>query len=131
MPIIMHELKSTRPAMRYEAAHAAGEMTLTEALPILVDMTEDTDLEVRLSAIWALGQIGGKPAADALALAARDSSPAVREAAQDAIQEIAFSANPLIGDRGAALPALIGAAEGGSSPATATANCGSKTIQLA
>jgi HEAT repeat protein len=110
-PIIMHELKSTRPAMRYEAAHAAGEMTLTEALPLLVDMTEDADLEVRLSAIWALGQIGGKPAADALALATKDGSPAVRDAAQEAIQEIAFSANPLIGDRGAALPELLGAAE--------------------
>ncbi|MEO5951457.1 MAG: HEAT repeat domain-containing protein [Chloroflexia bacterium] len=110
-PIILHELKSTRPAMRYEAAHAAGEMTLTEALPLLVVMTEDTDLEVSLSTIWALGQIGGKPAADALALAAKSDNPAIREAAQDAIQEIAFSANPLIGDRGAALPALIGAAE--------------------
>lgn len=110
-PIIMHELKSTRPAMRYEAAHAAGEMTLTEALPLLVDMTEDADLEVSLSAIWALGQIGGKPAADALALASKSDNAAIRDAAQEAIQEIAFSANPLIGDRGAALPALLGAAE--------------------
>ncbi len=111
IPIILHELKSTKPPMRYEAAHAAGEMTLTEALPILVTMTEDPDLEVRLSVIWALGQIGGKPAADALALAAKDGSPAIRDAAQEAIQEIAFSANPLLGDRGAALPKLLGVAE--------------------
>lgn len=94
-PIILHELKSERPAMRYEAAHAAGEIGLEEALPRLTEMVDDPDSEVKLSAIWALGQIGGKPAADALALAAKSDNPAVRDAAQDAIQELAFSANPL------------------------------------
>lgn len=125
-PIIMHELKSTKPAMRYEAAHAAGEMGLTEALPILVDLTEDPDLEVRLSAIWALGQIGGKPAADALALAAKSDSAAIRDAAQEAIQEIAFSANPLIGDRGAALPSLL--TEGGADAPAAPTTTPRRTI---
>lgn len=94
-PIVLHELNNSRPAMRYEAAHAAGELTLEEARPRLIDLIEDDDLEVRLSAIWALGQIGGKPASDALTLATKSDNPAVREAAQEALQEIAFAANPI------------------------------------
>ena len=94
-PIIMHELNNTRAAMRYEAAHAAGEMTLEDALPRLSELIDDPDLEVRLASIWALGQIGGKPAAEALTRALNSDNEAIREAAKEAIHEIAFSANPL------------------------------------
>jgi len=94
-PIVLHELRSERPAMRYEAAHAAGEMALEDALPQLTRMIEDGDTEVRLAVIWALGQIGGKPAAEALNRVIQEGNPAMREAAQEALQEIAFSANPL------------------------------------
>ena len=94
-PIVLHELRSERPAMRYEAAHAAGEMALEDALPQLASMVDDNDTEVRLAAIWALGQIGGKPAAEALNNVLQDGDPAMQEAAQEALQEIAFSANPL------------------------------------
>ncbi|MGA7730798.1 MAG: HEAT repeat domain-containing protein [Chloroflexia bacterium] len=94
-PIVMHELNNARPAMRYEAAHAAGEMALEDALPRLSELVDDPDLEVRLSAIWALGQIGGKPAAEALSHALTSDNQAVREAAQEALYEIAFSANPM------------------------------------
>ena len=92
---IMDELESDIPAMRYEAARAAGEMTLEDALPMLVRMTDDVDAEVKLASIWALGQIGGKPAAEALSHILRSGEPALREAAQDALQELSFSANPL------------------------------------
>jgi len=94
-PIVLYELRSERPAMRYEAAHAAGEMTLEDALPQLARMVDDDDTEVRLAAIWALGQIGGKPAAEALNQVLQNGDPAMKEAAQEAMQEIAFSANPL------------------------------------
>lgn len=93
--IVMDELESDHPAMRYEAARAAGEMTLEDALPFLVRMIEDADTEVRLAAVWALGQIGGKPAAEALAPALKSKEPAMREAAKEAINEMAFAANPL------------------------------------
>ncbi len=92
---IMDELESDIPAMRYEAARAAGEMTLEDALPMLVRMIDDDDSEVRLASIWALGQIGGKPAAEVLTQILRSSEPALREAAQDALQELSFSSNPL------------------------------------
>jgi HEAT repeat protein len=93
--IVLEELESDRPAMRYEAARAAGEMVLEDALPRLVRMIEDKDLEVRLAAVWALGQIGGKPAAEALARALSSPEPAVREAAQEAMEEVVFAADPL------------------------------------
>lgn len=93
--IVMDELESDHPAMRYEAARAAGEMTLQDALPFLVRMVEDTDTEVRLAAVWALGQIGGRPAAEAVAPLLKSKEPALREAAQDAINEMAFAADPL------------------------------------
>jgi HEAT repeat protein len=94
-PIIMHELNSEEPAMRYEAAHSAGEMGLREAAPRLVDLIDDEDTEVRLMAIWALGQIGGAPASRALTENLQSSDPAIRDAAQEALQEIAFAADPL------------------------------------
>jgi HEAT repeat protein len=94
-PIIMHELNSERPEMRYEAAHSAGEMVLKDAVPRLVDLIDDSDTEVRLMAIWALGQIGGAPASRALTENLQSKDPAIREAAQEALQEISFAADPL------------------------------------
>ncbi len=94
-PIVLNELESDDPAIRYEAARAAGEMTLEDALSLLVRMVDDTDTEVRLAAVWALGQIGGKPAAEALARALKSKEPALQEAAREALEEISFSANPL------------------------------------
>ena len=93
--IVLHELNSERPAMRYEAAHAAGEMTLEEAVPQLVRLVADTDTEVRLAAVWALGQIGGKTATDTLKQVLQSKDKAMREAAEEAMQEIAFSSDPL------------------------------------
>src|SRR5437763_490945 len=67
--IVLKELESDLAPMRYEAARAAGEMAFEDALPLLVKLVDDHDLQVRLAAVWALGQIGGKPAAEALARA--------------------------------------------------------------
>ncbi len=94
-PIVLHELKSERAEMRYEAAHAAGEMTLEDALPQLARMVDDDDTEVRLAAVWALGQIGGNPAAEALNYVIQGKDPVMQEAAREALQEIGFSSNPL------------------------------------
>lgn len=93
--VVMDELESSRPAMRYEAARAAGEMTLEDALPFLTRLVDDRDTEVRLAAIWSLGQIGGKPAREALLSALNSDEPAIKEAAQEAIDEMAFNTNPL------------------------------------
>ena len=93
--VVMGELESDRASMRYEAARAAGEMTLEDALPFLVRMVEDSDTEVRLAVIGALGQIGGKPAAEALAPLLKGKESAMREAAREAMSEITFAASPM------------------------------------
>jgi HEAT repeat protein len=94
-PIVLHELESKRPAMRYEAARAAGELALQDALPLLVKMTDDPDTELKLAALWSLGQIGGKPAREAITRALNSTEPSVRDAAQEALEELQFNANPL------------------------------------
>lgn len=92
---IVNELHSGKPAMRYEAARASGEMARKEAVPHLVPLIGDDDPEVRLAAIWALGQIGGKKATEVLTRCAYSEDEAVREAAEEALDELQFSADPL------------------------------------
>jgi HEAT repeat protein len=80
--IILRELESESPAMRYEAAWACGEMGLRQAVPLLTDLLDDPDRQVRNAAIWALGEVGGEQAKRAL-LDAYDSSDEDDQAAID------------------------------------------------
>ena len=59
LSIIVHEMESTDPAIRYEAANACRELGEEAAVPHLAALVEDEDLEVQLSAIQALSVIGG------------------------------------------------------------------------
>ena len=56
---IMESLGSRFPAFRAEAARAAGEVELREALPQLVELLDDPDDLVVMAAIWSLSQLGG------------------------------------------------------------------------
>jgi HEAT repeat protein len=85
--IALRELNSTTPQMRFEAARACGELALAEAVPTLVELTQDTDSEVCEAAIWALGQIGGEDAHRVLSAYTRAESEAIREAAAEALRE--------------------------------------------
>lgn len=60
--IVMAEIDNPEPAIRYEAARAAGELALVEAVPRLAEMTMEDDRELALTAIWSLGEIGGRTA---------------------------------------------------------------------
>lgn len=57
---VMSMLTNKHPSIRTEAARAAGELELTEAIPHLLDMLEDDSKDVRMASIWALSQIGGE-----------------------------------------------------------------------
>jgi hypothetical protein len=59
---ILKELVSRSPALRAEAARAAGQLSLNRSVPLLIEMLEDPDGSVRWNAISALGEIGGEPA---------------------------------------------------------------------
>ncbi len=87
---VQQELFSTNPEMRYEAARACGELQLSEAVSMLEELTEDTDIEVQQAAIWALGQIGGDRARKTLEYYCRASDEALRSAAEAAIREFDF-----------------------------------------
>ena len=67
-PYVIVELVNPSPIIRKEAARAAGELELREAIEPLIELLDDVNNQVRDSAIWALGQIGGEEAADALLL---------------------------------------------------------------
>lgn len=60
--IVLSELESEDPEKRFEAARAAGELTLFEAVSSLSQLTLEDDREVQEAAIWSLGEIGGKEA---------------------------------------------------------------------
>jgi hypothetical protein len=63
---ILKELVSPSPALRAEAARAAGELGLNKSVPLLIELLEDPDRVTRWNAIDALGEIGGEPARRAL-----------------------------------------------------------------
>jgi HEAT repeat protein len=87
---VQQELFSTDPEMRYEAARACGELQISEAVSMLEELTEDTDIEVQEAAIWALGQIGGDRAREILEYYCRVSDEALRSAAEAAVEEFEF-----------------------------------------
>jgi HEAT repeat protein len=64
---LLDELTSPNPAMRTQAAIAIGFLGSSDPVESLISMaSEDDDLEVRLAAVTALGQIGGQTATQAL-----------------------------------------------------------------
>lgn len=65
-PKVLSMLEDERPAVRAEAAEAAGELELVDAITALMQMLEDPDEDVRFAAIWSLSQIGGEEAGERL-----------------------------------------------------------------
>ncbi len=62
LAILLGELASANTEMRYEACGACGELGEEEAVPYLIELVDDSDTEVQLAAIRALGKIGGTEA---------------------------------------------------------------------
>lgn len=88
--IVTREMLNPLPDMRYEATRACGELALAEAVPALIELAEDVNLEIQKMALWALGQIGGKQAQRALEQQTRSDNPVLRQAAHDALEELDF-----------------------------------------
>lgn len=93
--IVIQELDSASPAMRYEATRACGELQLKSAVARLIELAEAADREVQAMAIWALGQIGGDRALKALEKWANSDDEALTEAASTALDEAGLSSQPL------------------------------------
>jgi HEAT repeat protein len=91
-PIVIEELLSPSPKLRNEAARAAGELEIREAVGLLIDLLDDASEEVRASAVWSLGLIGGDNARDALIDLQENIVPddPLGEILEDALDHIAF-----------------------------------------
>jgi HEAT repeat protein len=85
LEIIIGELDSDDPGMRFEAANAAREMGEEEPLPHLAELVEDIDSQVSLAALGAIARIGGARATRILKGFAAGDDPTISEAAQEAI----------------------------------------------
>ncbi|MFC2053927.1 HEAT repeat domain-containing protein [Chloroflexota bacterium] len=59
-PQVMEKLDSDFPIIKREAARAAGELEIQEAIPYLLDLLDDPDEDILLASTWALSQIGGE-----------------------------------------------------------------------
>jgi HEAT repeat protein len=87
---VRQELASPNPELRYESARACGELALSDAVPELEGLADDSDPEVQEAALWALGQIGGKRAQQILERYCSAENEATRAAAEDALAELEF-----------------------------------------
>lgn len=65
-PTILAMLQSNLPLLRSEAARAAGELEIADAVPHLLDLLDDPDDNTRQASIWSLSQIGGEGVRDTL-----------------------------------------------------------------
>ncbi len=65
-PHVLKKLTHEHPLVRAEAASAAGELEIKTAVPQLLKLLRDADIDVRMAAIWALSQVGGAGVRSAL-----------------------------------------------------------------
>jgi HEAT repeat protein len=93
--IILKELDSASPAMRYEAARASGELELRQAAPALARLLDDADRQIREASIWALGQMGGSEARQILTDAYQDADEETIVALDEALAEQALQEGAL------------------------------------
>jgi HEAT repeat protein len=98
LPMIGAALGDVSPALRYEAARAAGEMAeeARSLVPRLLPLVDDDDTEVAVTAIWALGQIGGDAARRALQRVRKGQDETRGQAAAEALDEFSLD-DSLIG----------------------------------
>jgi hypothetical protein len=92
---VRRELFSADPEMRYEGARACGELTLSDAVDDLDELTRDVDGQVREAAIRSLGQIGGDRARRVVERLSLSEDEATRAAAESALDEIEFAGGEL------------------------------------
>ena len=91
-PLVIERLDDTAIELSREAARAAGELELGEALPALVHLLQDEDSELRLAAAWSLSQIGGNGVADALEeLLERTEDEDEIDLIENAIENLAYT----------------------------------------
>ena len=95
LPMLRQELASTDPEFRFEAVNACGELEDKRLVPDILPLLEDGDLQVQLATVDALGHIGGALAKRALKQCVTHPEELIREAAEEALEEISFADDPI------------------------------------
>jgi HEAT repeat protein len=95
LPILLEELKSGDPGMRYEAVLACGSLAEETAVSHLAPLLEDEDAEVREVTVAALAEIGGREARSVLLRYVDHPSRSMREAVEEALSLVDFAEDPL------------------------------------
>ena len=93
--LLVKELQSVNPSIRYEAANACGELNDEDAAPHLIPLLQDDDLQVQLSVIGALGEIGGPLAKKGLRRCLETGDPVLEDATREALDNIQAMDDPL------------------------------------
>ena len=91
--LVRAELQNPSEVMRAQAASACGDLEARAARDDLIGLLGDRDQTVRLAAIFALGRIGGQDAMDALEALTLENDTVESEAADLALEEMAFYAD--------------------------------------
>lgn len=95
LPVLLKELASSDAEVRYEAAGACGELEEEKAVPLLIELVSDLDSDVQMAAIQALGKIGNVQAKECLKQCLESNSEAVRQMAEEALNELETLEDPL------------------------------------
>ena len=88
MECLVRETKSASPPIRFEAANACAQLEEEDAVPHLIPLMDDDDLQVQLSAIRAVGTIGGPLAKRALRRCVKEGDAAVEDAALESLEMV-------------------------------------------
>lgn len=84
---VISELESDDPAMVEAAIVAAGTIVVPEAVALLANLIYSDDTDIQMTAIWALGEIGGDEATEALEGLALQAEEEGDEDLYEAIEE--------------------------------------------
>ena len=95
MPLLVKELQSNQPSIRFETANACGELGDEDAVLHLLHLLQDEDYQVQMAGISALGKIGGLLAKRALLRCIKESDASLEEAARAALEDIEFLEDPM------------------------------------
>jgi len=95
LPLLIKELQSPQPALRYETANACGELGDEDVIPHLLPLLQDDDYQVQLAGIHALGRIGGPLAKRALLRCIKEGDASLEGHARAALESIELLEDPM------------------------------------
>jgi len=94
LPMLLEALASADTKIRYEAAGGCGGLEEEEAVPYLIELINDPDIDVQLAAIQALGKIGGTKARECLDQCLSNPSGVISQMAEQVLQELKANEEP-------------------------------------